>query len=354
MSVTAPEKYAYNIAGNYARGWHVMLFSTEIAVGEIKRFQHFEKEFIIYRGENGEVGALDAYCPHLGANLGGVGAKVIGNHVRCPFHGWQFDNNGACQHIPHASAIPPRAKNALGAWPIIEKCGFIAVWHDYDGMGPDYALPDIPDWDSGAWGEWRFKRSRIGTQGKEIIENMADKAHFAFVHGGLPEKFEVTFDKHMVTQDAVINTAVTHDMIIPPEAPQWLKDHMLNPDREGGQSQGIATYHGPAIMYFHAHMQAFDFEFETFWLNVHIPVNNEEVDLCSAVIIKPKPGTEMPQAFIDMYPEIAHAAFGQDVEIWKDKTYQENPILCDADGPINKLRKWYEQFYTDRIIASSQ
>ncbi len=353
MTTPTAEKYAYNTPGNYARGWHVMLFSSEITVGEIKRFQYFEKEFIIFRGENGEVGALDAYCPHLGANLGGVGAKVIGNHVRCPFHGWQFDNSGACQHIPHASTIPPRAKNALGAWPIIEKCGFIAVWHDTDGMGPDYELPEIPGWETGDWGDWRFKRSRIPTQGKEIIENMADKAHFAFVHGGLPEKFEVTFEKHMVTQDAVINTAVTHDMIIPPEAPQWLKDHMLNPDREGGQSTGIARYHGPAIMYFHAQMQAFDFEFETFWLNVHVPVNNDEVDLCSAVIIKPKPGTDMPQEFIDMYPEIAHAAFGQDVEIWKDKTYQENPILCDADGPINKLRKWYDQFYTDRVIAKA-
>jgi 3-ketosteroid 9alpha-monooxygenase subunit A len=33
------------------------------------------------------------------------------------------------------------------------------------------------------------------------------------------------------------------------------------------------------------------------------------------------------------------------VEIWRDKIYQEDPILCDGDGPINKLRRWYEQFY---------
>ena len=40
----------------------------------------------IYRGEDGQVYALDAYCPHLGANLG-LG-KVCGNSLECPFHAW--------------------------------------------------------------------------------------------------------------------------------------------------------------------------------------------------------------------------------------------------------------------------
>ena len=53
----------------------------------------------------------------------------------------------------------------------------------------------------------------------------------------------------------------------------------------------------------------------------------------------------LPEEFLQMYPVTAHAAFGQDVEIWKDKVYREDPILCDGDGPVNKLRKWYEQYY---------
>ena len=43
--------------------------------------------------------------------------------------------------------------------------------------------------------------------------------------------------------------------------------------------------------------------------------------------------------------------FGQDVEIWKDKVYREDPVLCDGDGPINKLRRWCEQFYLPCIKA---
>jgi 3-ketosteroid 9alpha-monooxygenase subunit A len=39
--------------------------------------------------------------------------------------------------------------------------------------------------------------------------------------------------------------------------------------------------------------------------------------------------------------------FLQDVEIWKHKTRIENPLLCEEDGPVYQLRRWYEQFYVD-------
>ena len=48
---------------------------------------------------------MDAYCPHLGANLG-VGGHVRGNCIECPFHGWQFDGEtGKCMKIPYAAKV---------------------------------------------------------------------------------------------------------------------------------------------------------------------------------------------------------------------------------------------------------
>ena len=35
-----------------------------------------------------------------------------------------------------------------------------------------------------------------------------------------------------------------------------------------------------------------------------------------------------------------------DMPIWADKIYQANPVLCDGDGPINKHRKFFSQFYS--------
>lgn len=58
--------------------------------------------FAVFRGEDGTVNVLDAYCPHLGANMG-VGGVVKGNCLECPFHGWLFDGEtGSCSHIPYA------------------------------------------------------------------------------------------------------------------------------------------------------------------------------------------------------------------------------------------------------------
>ena len=84
---------------------------------------------------------------------------------------------------------------------------------------------------------------------------------------------------------------------------------------------------------------------QCWWMNYYTPVNNDEIDLTSGVVVKSLDDRPLPQEFVDLYPRIAHAAFGQDVEIWETKVYRSDPILCDGDGPINKLRKWYDRFY---------
>jgi phenylpropionate dioxygenase-like ring-hydroxylating dioxygenase large terminal subunit len=40
------------------------------------------KVFAVFRGEDGKVAILDAYCVHLGANMA-VGGKVVGNCLVC-------------------------------------------------------------------------------------------------------------------------------------------------------------------------------------------------------------------------------------------------------------------------------
>ena len=39
----------------------------------------------------------------------------------------------------------------------------------------------------------------------------------------------------------------------------------------------------------------------------------------------------------------------EDVAIWENKLFRPNPVLCDGDGPLAKLRKWYNQFYNDAV-----
>lgn len=341
-------RYAFEKPGLFARGWHIVSLSQELKAGELKPLHYFNQDLVLFRGEDGQAAVLDAYCPHLGASLAGVGSRVEGNHIRCPFHGWEFDSQGACQHIPYASKIPERAKTALKSWPLSEKNGFIALWYDSENGEPNWQLPDIPDWGPDNWGDWKFNRQRIKAQGREVIENIVDVGHFPSVHGGFARQFDNSFTPYSVTQESSISQHPDASFI----QPSFLDFDMAayreeNMDVEA-EAWGRATYHGPSIMYFYTTNKTEELSYKSWWLNYHTAINDDEVELTSCVIVTSMDDKPLPQEFEEQYPISAIAAFGSDVEIWKTKIYRPDPILCDGDGPINKLRKWYNRFYLPR------
>lgn len=340
-------KYAFLQPGNYARGWHVVLFSQELAVGDVKKLHYFEQDLVAYRGESGAVAILDAHCPHLGANLASGEGRVIGDSIACPFHGWTFDAAGTCVDIPYAQSIPDKARHALKGWPVLEQCGYIALWYDPQNGEPEAYLPEIPQWNTPGWGDWKFNRSRIRAKACDVIENIVDIAHFPHVHGGFVKSFENRFTDRSVTQLSTVKRDPSAHMIIP-EGVTLDLEGARNEAGEDADAWGDATYHGPSIMYYYTESTSEEVNFCSWWVNCHTTVNSQEVDLCSAVIVSSMDDRPLDPEFAELYPQMAHMAFGQDVEIWKDKVYRENPILCDGDGPINKLRRWYEQFYVPR------
>lgn len=93
----------------YPNGWFGIGSAKDLKPGQHKSFSALGKDFVVFRGENGKVGVLDAHCPHIGAHLG-EGGRVVGNCIECPFHNWQFDSDGKCTHIPYTTkSIPAQA-----------------------------------------------------------------------------------------------------------------------------------------------------------------------------------------------------------------------------------------------------
>ena len=89
-------------------GWYVACYSDEIAEGEVKPLRYFGRDLAIWRGEDGKVRIIDAYCKHLGAHMG-HGGKVHGNLLECPFHAWRYaGEEGVVKEIPYAKVIPPQ------------------------------------------------------------------------------------------------------------------------------------------------------------------------------------------------------------------------------------------------------
>lgn len=134
----------------YPNGWFGLMRSDELPVGTTRSVNAIGQHFALFRDERARVHVLDAYCPHLGANLG-VGAKVVGNCVECPFHGWQFDGEtGKCTRIPYSSgAIPSYAR--VKVWPSLENNDCIMVWHDAEGRDPSWFPQEFEQIKSGRW-----------------------------------------------------------------------------------------------------------------------------------------------------------------------------------------------------------
>ena len=68
--------------GTYPNGWYRIAESADVPIGKVVEVSALGKVFAVFRGEDGRVGILDAYCPHLGANLT-VRGKVVGSCLVC-------------------------------------------------------------------------------------------------------------------------------------------------------------------------------------------------------------------------------------------------------------------------------
>jgi 3-ketosteroid 9alpha-monooxygenase subunit A len=310
----------------YPRGWFVVAFSEEIAVGEAKELRYFGEKLVMFRGEDGVVHVLDGYCAHMGASLG-AGGKVVGNTIRCPFHAWRYCGTGECVEIPYASKIPAKARQR--AWPTREVNGVVLVHHDPAGNAPEFEIPVIPEFGSADWLPWTRNMYAIKTHPREIIENLADKGHFPAVHNTEIDDFSCEIDGHTATQR--------------------VKGRAKLPDGGYDVFSSTTTYHGPGYL-----LMRMDGALQNYMLVAHTPIDQGSLDLRMGVMLKIVGNRSKTEGFVGQYMTNLKAGFEDDIRIWENKLYRDVPVLCDGDGPISQLRRWYRQFYTTKETPNDE
>ncbi|MBD2207498.1 aromatic ring-hydroxylating dioxygenase subunit alpha [Calothrix sp. FACHB-1219] len=138
-----------------AKGWYIACPSNALSNKQTKSVEICGQKIAIFRGEDGKVRALDAYCPHLGTDLG-IG-NVEGNLIRCAFHHWAFDETGICQNIPCQSEIPQQAK--IQAYATEEKYGFIWIYPEAKAPEGVADFDELKDKEIIAQADKAFERS---------------------------------------------------------------------------------------------------------------------------------------------------------------------------------------------------
>ncbi|GAB83411.1 Rieske 2Fe-2S domain-containing protein [Gordonia rubripertincta] len=318
----------------FARGWHCLGLSDSFRDGKPHSVQAFGTKLVVFVTSKGDFAVLDAYCRHMGGDLSK--GTIKGDEVACPFHDWRWGANGRCKQIPYARRVPPVAKTR--AWKVLDQDGMLFVWHDPEGNPPpaDVTIPRVEGALSDEWSDWVWYQVTVDTNCREVVDNIVDMAHFFYVHYSFPTYFKNVFEGHVASQ------------FMRGQAREDARPHSAGQPKMLG-SRSDATYFGPSFMIDDLEYQYEDHSVESVLINCHYPVSADQFVLQYGMIVK-KSDRLQGEAADEMaknFGQFIAKGFEQDIEIWKNKTRIENPLLCEEDGPVYQLRRWYEQFYVD-------
>ena len=312
------------MAGRYPfpaspNGWFGIGATADLPRGDVRALHYLGRDLVLFRGDDGAPRVFDAHCPHAGAHLG-VGGRVCGDGITCPFHGWRFDGDGVVVGVPGLDR-PPRA--AARTWPVCERNGRIFVWHHADHAPPTFDVVAYRDHED-EWTPWSCSTYRVRVHVQDLTENIIDRSHFLAVHDMTPPAephFEVTFSgPSMIVEQRLSVTAVSE---------------------VGFEVSTTSTSCGPGIVA----VEVSQDPVEMLTYITQTPIDDEltEVTLCFSM--KRLDDAAATESISQLNDQVTNLQFTQDVPIWENKVYRERPIITRVDGPVAQYRRWFRQFY---------
>ncbi len=300
-------------------GWFAVAWSRDLQPGEVKRLHYFERDLVLFRGRSGQAIVLDAYCPHLGAHLA-EGGRVMGDTIRCPFHGWRYDASGTCVEIPYCKRIPPKAR--VRGWDVVERNEMIFVWHHAEQKPPDWEVPTVAEIEDPDWTEYRTFDLEVPVHMQDMAENNCDPVHFHYVHSATaPPDSQMEYGED--GRFFRISSQNEH------ETPYGTFQMELERDSWG---LGLTTVRmtgipGAGLLMFSSTTPIDRDHTISRWL---FTTTRNMADVAGEDFI-----------------EGMSTGVLQDMQIWKNKVHRANPVFCEEDKYLAEFRRWTRQFYSD-------
>jgi len=173
--VSVTDTKIFNQKYSIVESWYWALKSSELKTRQVKHLTFLGEELALYRGEDGVVRAVAAYCPHMGAHL--AEGKVEGNGIRCFFHAWKFDEEGTLVDIPCRKT--PGLDKKIKIYPVHEK--YNTIWI-YTGDKPTHDVHYVPEL-KGIEVDSSFGNTFVKECHPNVVMiNAIDAQHFTSVH----------------------------------------------------------------------------------------------------------------------------------------------------------------------------
>lgn len=160
----------------YPNGWYVIASSNEIFSSKPNSFKRFGLNLVAWRDQTNHPVVMIDSCPHRSAKLS-LGS-VTNNCIECPFHGFRFNANGACELAPEIEKPAPGIK--VRTFETKEMHGLIWVWYSNDTSKSSFE----PSWFEDLPQDATFStiHELVKCHMTRAIENQIDYSHLRFVH----------------------------------------------------------------------------------------------------------------------------------------------------------------------------
>lgn len=159
--------------------WHPVAAVEELDERPILSARLLGEDIVLWR-VNGQTHAWQDLCVHRGTKLS-LG-KIVNDCLMCPYHGWTYNQEGRCVHMPAHPEQKPPAKARVKQYRLQERYGLLWVClGEPAGEIPPFPESALPGFVTAVCDPARHVRAN----GPRLIENFLDATHFPFVHAGV-------------------------------------------------------------------------------------------------------------------------------------------------------------------------
>jgi phenylpropionate dioxygenase-like ring-hydroxylating dioxygenase large terminal subunit len=162
---------------DYVRSlWYMAAWEEEVVGGALLGRTLLDEDWLIFRKQDGGYAMLSGLCPHRFAPL--HKGKRTGDTIACPYHGLEFEPDGACSRNPFGDTVPPHAR--LKTLPIVARDGILWFWPGDAEMADPATIPDFSMID--AQGPVVRGKTLFKANYELITDNLLDLSHVEFIH----------------------------------------------------------------------------------------------------------------------------------------------------------------------------
>ncbi len=173
----------------WSEQWWPVIYLRDLDRSRPQRFTLLEQDLVLWWDAPGNSWrAFKDVCPHRLVPLSEGRINGVGQ-LECPYHGWSFDGEGTCRHIPQMGeeSRAESRRTQCGSLPTATGQGLLFVWSGNPSAADPSALPLVPvlEEQGDGWADdWIVQDTfrDLPMDALTLLENVLDVSHVPFTH----------------------------------------------------------------------------------------------------------------------------------------------------------------------------